>query len=414
MINLSNAKGLKGVSRAVLTAVVTFVLAIAIFATTAFAGLATQYNVEIVVDSNDAIVITTNETEPIEILSQANITLADSDKLDISGFRSGEGGTIKIDKLNNINVEFDGVINTYSVYEDTVGEALDNLGIELSENSKMNYELTDVVKDGMVITIKSAKSVTLTADGKSAKYAIYQGTVADLLELAQITLGEDDYTEPSLDTELEANIKVTVYRVEYKTVTETEEVNFKTTTVKKSSMNEGTQKVVTQGVNGEDQVSYEVKYVNGKEESRTETERTTVKKPVNKVVNVGTKKVSSSSSSTVKSNGVTSKNGYTVGQKISGRYTHYCACASCGSGSGVTASGKKVYNGMANPYYVACNWLPMGSVIRVDGKNYTVVDRGGSGLSTVGRIDIFTPEGHAACYRYGTGRCSIEIVRLGW
>lgn len=414
MINLSNAKGLKGVSRAVLTAVVTFVLAIAIFATTAFAGLATQYNVEIVVDSNDAIVITTNETEPIEILSQANITLADSDKLDISGFRSGEGGTIKIDKLNNINVEFDGVINTYSVYEDTVGEALDNLGIELSENSKINYELTDAVKDGMVITIKSAKSVTLTADGKSAKYAIYQGTVTDLLELAQITLGEDDYTEPSLDTELEANMKVTVYRVEYKTVTETEEVKFITTTVKKSSMNEGTQKVVTQGVNGEDQVSYEVKYVNGKEESRTETERTTVKKPVNKVVNVGTKKVSSSSSSTVKSNGVTSKNGYTVGQKISGRYTHYCACASCGSGSGVTASGKKVYNGMANPYYVACNWLPMGSVIRVDGKNYTVVDRGGSGLSTVGRIDIFTPEGHAACYRYGTGSCTIEIVRLGW
>lgn len=69
---------------------------------------------------------------------------------------------------------------------------------------------------------------------------------------------------------------------------------------------------------------------------------------------------------------------------------------------------------MANPYYVACNWLPMGSVIRVNGTNYTVVDRGGSGLSTVGRIDIFTPEGHAACYRYGTGRCSIEIVRLGW
>lgn len=38
----------------------------------------------------------------------------------------------------------------------------------------------------------------------------------------------------------------------------------------------------------------------------------------------------------------------------------------------------------------------MGSVIKVNGQNYTVVDRGGSGLSTVGRIDIFTPEGHAA------------------
>lgn len=413
MINQSNAKGLKGISRAVLIAVITFVLSIAIFATTAFAGLASQYNVEIVVDNNDAIVITTNETEPIEILAQANITLADSDKLDISQFNSGEGGTIKIDKLNSINVEFDSVINTYSVYEDTVGEALESLGIELNNDTKMNYELTDPVVDGMVITIMSAKSVTLTADGKDTKYAIYQGTVKDLLELAQITLGKDDYTKPSLDTQLEADMKVTVYRVEYKTVTETETVKYKTTTIKKSSMNEGTEKVVNEGVNGEDQVTYNVKYVNGKEENRTETERVTVKEPVNKVVNVGTKKVSSGSS-TVKSNGVTSKNGYTVGQKISGRYTHYCACGKCGSGSGVTASGKRVYNGMSNPYYVACNWLPMGSVINVNGQNYTVVDRGGSGLSTVGRIDIFTPEGHAACYRYGTGSCSIEIVRLGW
>lgn len=413
MINQSNAKGLKGISRAVLIAVITFVLSIAIFATTAFAGLASQYNVEIVIDNNDAIVITTNETEPIEILAQANITLADSDKLDISDFNSGEGGTIKIDKLNNINVEFDSVINTYSVYEDTVGEALESLGIELNNDTKMNYELTDPVVDGMVITIKSAKSVTLTADGKDTKYAIYQGTVKDLLELAQITLGKDDYTQPSLDTQLEADMKVTVYRVEYKTVTETETVKYKTTTVKKSSMNEGTEKVVTEGVNGEDQVTYNVKYINGKEEDRTETERVTVKEPVNEVVNVGTKKVSSGLS-TVKSNGVTSKNGYTVGQKISGRYTHYCACGKCGSGSGVTASGKRVYNGMPNPYYVACNWLPLGSVINVDGQNYTVVDRGGSGLSTVGRIDIFTPEGHAACYRYGTGSCSIEIVRLGW
>lgn len=411
MINQSNAKGLKGISRAVLTAVITFVLSIAIFATTAFAGLVTQYNVEIVIDNNDAIVITTNETEPIEILSQANITLADSDKLDISAFNAGEGGTIKIDKANNINIEFDGVINTYNLYEDTVGEALDSLGIKLASKDKINYELTDSVKDGMVINIQSAKSVTLKADGKSVKYAIYQGTVADLLSLAQVTLDDDDYTKPALDTELKANMTVSVYRVEYKMVTKTESVAFKTTTVKDSSVNEGTQKVTAEGVKGEDEVTYKVKYVNGKENSKEETERKTVKTPVNKVVHIGTKKTVGAR---VTSNGVTSMNGYTVGQKINGRYTHYCACGVCGSGSGVTASGKRVYNGMENPYYIACNWLPMGSVVNVDGTNYTVVDRGGSGLSAEGRIDIFTPEGHAACYRYGTGSCSLEIVRLGW
>lgn len=408
MINQSNAKGFKGISRAILIAVIAFVLSVAVFATTAFAGLVAQYNVELVIDNNEAIVITTNETEPIEILSQANITLDDSDKLDISAFKSGEGGTIKIDKANNINVEFDGVINTYNLYEDTVGEALDSLGIKVGPKDKINYELTDSVKDGMVINIKSAKSVTLKADGKSVKYAIYQGTVADLLSLAQITLGDDDYTKPSLDTQLKADMKVSVYRVEYKTVTETEKIAYKTTTQEDSSMDQGTQTVVTEGVNGKDEVSYKVKYVNGKEKEKTEISRNTVKAAVNKVVKVGTKKVA------VTPNGVTSKNGYTVGQKINGRYTHYCACGTCGSGTGITASGKRVYNGMADPHYIACNWLPMGSVVSVNGTEYTVVDRGGSGLSATGRIDIFTPEGHAACYRYGTGSCSLEIVRLGW
>ena len=69
---------------------------------------------------------------------------------------------------------------------------------------------------------------------------------------------------------------------------------------------------------------------------------------------------------------------------------------------------------MPNPYYVACNWLPLGSVISVNGTNYTVVDRGGSKLSKTGRIDIYTPEGHAAALRGGTGSCDITIVRFGW
>ncbi len=412
MINQSASGGLKGLSRAVLTAVVAFVLAITIFASTAFAGLVSQYNVEIVIDNNEPIVITTNETEPIEILSQANITLAESDKLDISAFIAGEGGTIRIDKENNINIEFDGVINTYCVYEDTVGAALVALGINVTDKDKVNYVLTDSIRDGMVITIQSSKSVSLSADGKTTKYAIHQGTVEDLLSLAQITLGKDDYTKPALDTQLKANMNVQVFRVAYKDVVEKESVAFKTTTQNDSSMDQGTQKVVTEGVKGEDEVTYKVKYVNGKETEKTETARKSVKNAVTKVVKVGTKKVEPSA---VVSNGVTSKNGYTVGQKISGRYTHYCACATCnGNSNGITSSGKRISNGMSDPYYVACNWLPLGSVISVDGTNYTVVDRGGSGLSTVGRIDIFTPEGHSACYKYGTGNCTIEIVRLGW
>lgn len=411
MIYQSTAGGLKGISRAILTAVIAFIASIGIFATTAFADLVTQYNVEIIVD-NSSVVITTNETEPIEILSQANITLADSDKLDISDFTAGKGGSIKVDKKNKVNIEFDGVITSYEVYADSVEDAFHEIGLTVNANDKINYALTDDIKDGMVITIKSAMFVTINVDGTATKYAIYQGTVADLLTLAKVTLGSDDYTEPSVNSPLSANMTVTVYRVEMKTETVKEQIAYKTVNENDSSMTQGTQTVVTKGVNGEDEVTYQVKYVNGQETGKTELTRKTITQPVNEVVKVGTKKAEGAS---VTSNGVTSKNGYSVGQTISGRYTHYCACATCnGNSRGITSSGCKISNGMANPYYVACNWLPLGSVINVDGTNYTVVDRGGSGLSKVGRIDIFTPEGHAACYRYGTGNCTIEIVRLGW
>lgn len=408
MINQTEAVGVKRWAKMISTAVVAFILAIVIFASTAFAGLLGEYNVDIVVDGVTT-TVTTNETQPIEILTQANIALQNSDKLDISDFKAGEGGKIVVDRQHTIHVEIDGTITTYSVYADTVGEALTQAGMEIHKEDKINFALTDAVEDGMVIKVNTAFTVTLHADGKNTSFALVEGTVNDILELAQIELGENDYTEPSGEASLKAGMKIHVFRVSYATVTESEEVHYKTTKKKDSGLAEGKTKVETKGVKGKADVTYKVKYVNGKEAGRTEQSRKVTKKPVTQVERVGTKPTG------VQSNGVKSKNGYSVGQKISGRYTHYCACSTCnGNSRGITSSGKRVYNGMADPHYVACNWLPLGSVIKVDGTNYTVVDRGGSGLSTQGRIDIFTPEGHAACYKYGTGSCTIEIVRLGW
>lgn len=411
MTNQSNVAGRRSL-RAILTTVIAILLIVSTFASTAFADTIDQYDVKIV-DNGEEFTVTTTETEPIEILNTAGITLLSDDRMDITSFIEGEGGTIVINRLNSINVGFNGTIHTYSVYSSTVGEALNEIGVTVGQNDKVNYDLNDTVQNGMVIDIQAAFSVSLTADGSTASYAIADGTVADLLNLAGITLGKDDYTEPDVSSSLKAGTSVTVYRVEYKTETKSETIKYSTTKKNDRTLAQGKTKVVTKGVDGSKDVTYKVKYVNGEEESRETVSEVVVTKPVNKVVKVGTKK--SSTSAAVASNGVTSKNGYTVGQVISGKYTHYCACAKCnGNSNGITSSGKKISNGMDNPYYVACNWLPLGSVINVDGTNYTVVDRGGSGLSKKGRIDIFTPEGHEACYRYGTGSCTITIVRLGW
>lgn len=58
-----------------------------------------------------------------------------------------------------------------------------------------------------------------------------------------------------------------------------------------------------------------------------------------------------------------------------GKYklTYYCSCVKCcGKSDGITASGKKVQEGLT----VACNSLPLGTKISINGHIYEVQDRG--------------------------------------
>lgn len=407
MINESSVVSFKRVSRLASATVIAFVLIVCIFTATAFAGVTGEYDV-VINDNGKEYTVTTEETQPIEILNEANITLGANDKLNIAGFEAGEGGIIVVDRLNTVYIKYDEIITAYNVYADTVAEAFSEIGVN-TENCQIDYSLSAPVENGMIINVAGAKTVILNADSTSSSISAIGSTVADVISLAGISLDGDDYVEPSLDTAIEDGMEITVYRVTVKTETRKETIKFSTETKQNSDMDTGTSEIEVAGQNGEKQVEYRVTYINGREASKEELSSTVTKEPVTEVKVVGTKQGS------VEPNGVQSANGYSVGQTIKGKYTHYCSCAKCcGKSNGVTASGKKVYTGMPNPYYVACNWLPLGSVISVNGTNYTVVDRGGSGLSSGGRIDIYTPEGHQAAIRGGTGSCSITIIRLGW
>lgn len=407
MINESSVVSFKRVSRLASATVIAFVLIVCIFTATAFAGVTGEYDV-VINDNGKEYTVTTEETQPIEILNEANITLGANDKLNIAGFEAGEGGIIVVDRLNTVYIKYDEIITAYNVYADTVAEAFSEIGVN-TENCQIDYSPSARVENGMIINVAGAKTVILNADSTSSTISAIGSTVADVISLAGISLDGDDYVEPALDTAIEDGMEITVYRVTVKTETRKETIKFSTETKQNSDMDTGTSEIEVAGQNGEKQVEYRVTYINGRETSKEELSSTVTKEPVTEVKVVGTKQGS------VEPNGVQSANGYSVGQTIKGKYTHYCSCAKCcGKSNGVTASGKKVYTGMPNPYYVACNWLPLGSVISVNGTNYTVVDRGGSGLSSGGRIDIYTPEGHQAAIRGGTGSCSITIIRLGW
>ena len=100
--------------------------------------------------------------------------------------------------------------------------------------------------------------------------------------------------------------------------------------------------------------------------------------------------------------------GIAEGDVIIGELTYYCACPKCnGKWAGITADGT-VLDQNTKPI-ASANWLPLGTVVEIGGRQYRVADRGGKSLDRIGRLDIYVPEGHQAALDAGL-RQGIEIV----
>ena len=170
----------------------------------------------------------------------------------------------------------------------TVDDAVKASGIKLEDGVAPDAPVTDYLKDGMTITLVKGVKVELTADGKTSEVATKAATVDEFLKEQKITLGENDEVSEKLDASLTDGMKIVVKRVEYKEETKTEEVDFKTEEKTSDSMASGTSEVTQEGVKGEKEVTYKVKYVDGNEESREAISEKVTKEPVNKIVTTGT------------------------------------------------------------------------------------------------------------------------------
>lgn len=106
-----------------------------------------------------------------------------------------------------------------------------------------------------------------------------------------------------------------------------------------------------------------------------------------------------------------SYNGIYEGDIFKGTLTYYDVCVKCcGKTDGITASGIVIQNGIEPETGICgCNWLPLMTLIEIDGVPFIVADRGGSSLNKVGRLDVFNPAGHEDCIQKGV-KCDAEII----
>ena len=90
--------------------------------------------------------------------------------------------------------------------------------------------------------------------------------------------------------------------------------------------------------------------------------------------------------------------------------THYCACRICcgNNADGITASGKHVEPGMV----AMSSYYPFGTQIVINGRLYTVEDRGGSGIENdIYRVDVYVTD-HEQARRMGRYRTTATVYRV--
>ena len=224
-----------------------------------------------------------------QVLLENSIVLKDADEITPARETVVEGDTqVEIRRACQVVVLADGKQTTVTQTGGTVEDALKEAGVTVGEEDSLNYDKDEPLFDKMHIRVTRVMKVRITAGGETREVETSAQTVEDVLKQFQVELDEDDRVEPEAKTKVAEGMEITVRRVEVKEEVKTEEVPFETQYQDTDSLYEGETQVKTQGVAGEKEVTYQVTFVDGEEESREAASEKVTKEPVAEVVLRGT------------------------------------------------------------------------------------------------------------------------------
>lgn len=235
-------------------------------------------------------ILVADRTTVAEVLKEAEITVDDKDTvtpaLDSVVKNQSE---IQIERHATVTLVEDDQTEKVEMTGKTVQDVLKEKGVELKEHDYVNHSLDAYLEDGMEIQVIHRLAVTIQVDGETKEYLTEAKNVADLLEEQSITVDKKDIVKPAMERTLSEGTKVVIERVSVKQVVEKEKVPFETEVEYSGSMYSDESVEKTPGVKGEKEVTYEVTYVDGKEDHRKAVSEKMLKEPVSQVVTKGTK-----------------------------------------------------------------------------------------------------------------------------
>jgi uncharacterized protein YabE (DUF348 family) len=211
-------------------------------------------------------------------------------------------------------------VASYTVDKEAVITGSDDIVVSDVDSDSAAVSEADEQADLDVTTDEEATSqnegyitVTVVADGKTTDISTTCSNLSQMVEAGEIDIDSEDRVIPELDDILLDGEVISIQRVDIKEETETKEIPYETENTTSSSIYEGETSVVTEGVNGEETITYRVTYVDGVMEKKEKISDEVTKEPVNEVIATGTKKKETSKSNSGGSGGdSTTSTGKTV------------------------------------------------------------------------------------------------------
>lgn len=253
-------------------------------------------------------VVTMNKPVTLEVNGQAEEIrtfggtvgdILDSHEIDVDkrdqvkpgvGTKVDRDMTITVNTAKKVALSVDGKETNEWTNANTVGQALADLGVD-AKGADLNAKASQRLKDqGNDIEVTTAKNLTVVADGKDHKVSAAVGTAKEALKDTGVKLDKDDFLSVPMSAEVSDGQVLTVNRVKNDTVKDKQPIKAEVETKKSDSLYEGETKVETEGKDGEKQVTYKVKTINGEEVKKEKKDEKVLSEPKTKVVLQGTKK----------------------------------------------------------------------------------------------------------------------------
>lgn len=366
---------------------------------------ALQAEVTYAADGNSQVVKSSDETVG-ELLEDLEIEVTNNDYISHSIEESLEDG-MEIEHIpaKEVAVVIDGKKEIYETIAEDVKSLLKEHKLDISKHDKVSHNLNTEIKDGLVINIDKAYKIPVNYAGEEESVWTTGGTVGEILSENDFKIKKSDKVNPAKKEQVTKNTEIEVTKVTKDTIVEKESTNFEVKEEKNSKLEKGKTNVIQKGRKGSVEKTYELVLENGKEVERKEVDKEVLKKPKNKIVSVGTKSKPKLKRTKQSPSNVSAKSG---GQTKTMQATAYTAKCDTGC-TGITATGQNL-NANPNKKVIAVDpsVIPLGSRVYVEGYGEAIAGDTGGDIKG-NRIDLHFPDKSSA-NSFGRKNVTVRII----